>query len=194
MNWSDGYKELQKISPEQVVDAWGSEKLDYDYANNSCTPGKMCGHYTQMVWRTTTTVGCAMAVCEDNQTQVWVCQYQPAGNIVGSKPYRAIIFTVNVLCNNALRNFSRLLLDLVENFRDRDEINVGLHSPALSLMLGYARSATQHGRRRGGSAVRCSCRFSLFASSFFQFVARCAEFNSTQVPLVLVPDLSLSTS
>jgi len=36
MNWSDGRKELQKISPQQVVDSWGSEKADYDYANNSC--------------------------------------------------------------------------------------------------------------------------------------------------------------
>ena len=87
MNWSDGRKELQKISPEQVVDSWGSEKIDYDYEKNSCTPDKMCGHYTQMVWRTTTTVGCAIAVCEDNLTQVWVCQYQPAGNLLGSKPY-----------------------------------------------------------------------------------------------------------
>jgi pathogenesis-related protein 1 len=87
VNWSDGRKELQKVAPQQVVDSWGSEKADYDYANNSCTPGKMCGHYTQMVWRTTTTVGCAMAVCEDTKTQVWVCQYQPAGNRTGSKPY-----------------------------------------------------------------------------------------------------------
>lgn len=87
MNWSDGRKELQKVTPEQVVDGWGSEKKDYNYANNSCTPGKMCGHYTQMVWRTTTTVGCAMAVCEDSQQQVWVCQYQPPGNWVGKKPY-----------------------------------------------------------------------------------------------------------
>jgi pathogenesis-related protein 1 len=87
MNWSDGRKELQTISPQQVVDSWGSEKAEYDYANNSCAPGKMCGHYTQMVWRTTTSVGCAMAVCEDTQQQVWVCQYQPAGNWLGEKPY-----------------------------------------------------------------------------------------------------------
>ncbi len=87
MNWSDGRKELQNISPEQVVDSWGGEKADYDYASNSCTPGKMCGHYTQIVWHTTTSVGCAKAVCEDIQTQVWVCQYQPAGNWVGNKPY-----------------------------------------------------------------------------------------------------------
>lgn len=85
--WSDGRKELQHVTPKQVVDGWGSEKADYDYTNNSCTPGKMCGHYTQMVWRATTSVGCAVAVCEDTQQQVWVCQYQPAGNWVGNKPY-----------------------------------------------------------------------------------------------------------
>jgi pathogenesis-related protein 1 len=87
LTWSDGRKELQTVSPENVVDSWGSEKADYDYANNRCTPGKMCGHYTQIVWRTTTTVGCAMAVCEDTQEQVWACRYQPAGNWVDRKPY-----------------------------------------------------------------------------------------------------------
>jgi len=47
----------------------------------------MCGHYTQVVWRSTTTVGCAMAVCKDSQEQIWVCQYQKPGNWVGQKPY-----------------------------------------------------------------------------------------------------------
>ncbi len=87
MNWSDGRKEQQLISPQQVVDRWGGEKADYDHVSNNCVPGKMCGHYTQVVWRTTKTVGCGMAVCENAQTQVWVCQYQPPGNWVGSKPY-----------------------------------------------------------------------------------------------------------
>lgn len=85
--WSDGRKELQQVTAKQVVDRWGSEKANYDYTNNSCMPGKMCGHYTQVVWRATRKVGCAMAVCDDTQAQVWVCQYQPAGNWVGEKPY-----------------------------------------------------------------------------------------------------------
>ena len=87
ITWSDGRKELQKVTPDKVVNSWGSEKSDYDYSDNQCTQGKMCGHYTQMVWRTTKTFGCAKAVCEDTQEQVWVCQYQPAGNLVGRKPY-----------------------------------------------------------------------------------------------------------
>jgi pathogenesis-related protein 1 len=85
--WSDGRRELSQVPPEKPVDSWGGEKRDYDYAKNRCAPGKMCGHYTQMVWKTSTQVGCARAVCEDSQEQVWVCQYQPAGNVVGRKPY-----------------------------------------------------------------------------------------------------------
>lgn len=87
LTWSDGSRELQKVSAGKVVDSWGGERADYDYAGNHCASGKMCGHYTQMVWRTTTTVGCAMAVCDDTQEQVWACQYQPAGNWTGRKPY-----------------------------------------------------------------------------------------------------------
>lgn len=87
LQWSDGRRELQRVSPDKVVNSWAGEKADYDYVNNRCAPGKMCGHYTQIVWRNTNEVGCAVAVCEDTQEQIWVCQYKPAGNWMGSKPY-----------------------------------------------------------------------------------------------------------
>jgi len=87
LTWPDGRSEQLDIPAQQVVDSWGSEKSDYDYISNQCAEGKICGHYTQLVWRATRTVGCGMAVCDDTHEQVWVCRYQPAGNWVGEKPY-----------------------------------------------------------------------------------------------------------
>jgi uncharacterized protein YkwD len=73
-------------SPKDVVDAWGSEIVDYDYATNSCQPGKVCGHYTQVVWRDTQKVGCGTASCNDGSI-FWVCNYDPPGNYMGQTPY-----------------------------------------------------------------------------------------------------------
>ncbi len=78
--------QVQAVSGEAVVNAWGSEVEDYDYASNTCAQGAVCGHYTQVVWSNTKTVGCGMALCAD-KAQVWVCNYAPAGNFMGEKPY-----------------------------------------------------------------------------------------------------------
>ena len=70
-----------------VVTRWASEACDYDYASNTCL-GQMCGHYTQLVWRATTLVGCgARSGCPGNFGVVVVCNYWPAGNFVGRWPY-----------------------------------------------------------------------------------------------------------
>lgn len=80
--------ELQEVTEQQVVDSWASEQQWYSHKTNTCNapPGKGCGHYTQVVWRNTSEVGCARAVCSDN-SQIWVCNYAPAGNIIGQRPY-----------------------------------------------------------------------------------------------------------
>jgi len=86
LRYSNGSTKLQPVTPARVIDNWSGEKQHYDYASNSCAAGKMCGHYTQVVWRTTTEIGCAKALCGDN-SQVWVCNYAPSGNWRGQKPY-----------------------------------------------------------------------------------------------------------
>jgi pathogenesis-related protein 1 len=79
--WSSGFT----ATTQQVVDAWGNEVKDYTYATNKCATGKMCGHYTQVVWKDTTEVGCGKATC--GAQQIWVCNYNPPGNWIGQKPY-----------------------------------------------------------------------------------------------------------
>ena len=84
--WSDGRVEVQKIGSQKVVDSWASEEANYTHSSNSCKPGKVCGHYTQVVWKKSTEVGCAKAVC-GNKSQVWVCNYNPPGNFAGQRPF-----------------------------------------------------------------------------------------------------------
>ena len=84
--YSTGATAVQPVTSTQVTNSWGNEKKGYTYATNTCAAGKVCGHYTQVVWKSTTDVGCGKAICAD-KTQVWACQYTPAGNYVGQKPY-----------------------------------------------------------------------------------------------------------
>ena len=78
-----------------LVDGWAAEAASYDYATNTCAAGQVCGHYTQIVWRATTSVGCVLHTCSGGTpppgwTGSWdllVCDYVPAGNVVGQRPY-----------------------------------------------------------------------------------------------------------
>ena len=86
-NYGENLYEIQgaPATPNMVVKAWADEVTDYDYKANSCIASKMCGHYTQIVWATTTQVGCAVA--KGGNREVWVCEYNPPGNWVGKRPY-----------------------------------------------------------------------------------------------------------
>ncbi|XP_078606729.1 cysteine-rich secretory protein LCCL domain-containing 2-like isoform X5 [Branchiostoma floridae x Branchiostoma japonicum] len=78
----------------ELVQMWYDEHHDFTYP--SYCRGPMCTHYTQMVWATTTKVGCSIRLCET--MQVWgeewpktlylVCDYSSKGNWIGYAPYK----------------------------------------------------------------------------------------------------------
>lgn len=75
------------------VDCWtygtilGTEKCPAACYSQLSSDG--CGHYTQIVWRSSTEVGCGFASCTKSGTNwdLWVCNYRKQGNIVGQAPY-----------------------------------------------------------------------------------------------------------
>jgi hypothetical protein len=73
----------------QLVDIWGDEKRYFIggiFPNVSSTGNwKDVGHYTQVVSRITTQVGCGLATANGNIAMV--CRYSPGGNVVGQSIY-----------------------------------------------------------------------------------------------------------
>ena len=80
------YASSGQARPQDAVNAWASEGANYTYSTNSCSGGT-CGHYTQVVWRDTLELGCAVGNCSGLQfPNSIVCDYGPGGNS-GGLPY-----------------------------------------------------------------------------------------------------------
>jgi uncharacterized protein YkwD len=69
-----------RLGAQAAVKLWADEKDNYtyspkyDFATNT-------GHYTQLVWRKSTHIGCGSATCSNGS--VVVCRYDPPGNYIG---------------------------------------------------------------------------------------------------------------
>lgn len=74
---------------EEMVDAWAREKRVFKpgtFPDNSTTGRYQdVGHYTQLMWRDTRRVGCALAT--GAKEDVLVCRYSDAGNWIGERPF-----------------------------------------------------------------------------------------------------------
>lgn len=65
---------------------WYGEIAQFHYGPLTDDNWSAAGHYTQMIWRSTTTVGMGRATCP-NGWVVIVAEYDPPGNYIGQTPY-----------------------------------------------------------------------------------------------------------
>src|SRR6185369_16950939 len=78
------------LTPEQLVDLWSREKRMLQPglfpAVSRTGQWEDVAHYTQMVWPTTTRVGCAVFAADWDYL---ICRYSPPGNIDGKPVFAA---------------------------------------------------------------------------------------------------------
>jgi pathogenesis-related protein 1 len=89
-------------SISDAVDGWNSEGACWTFGtisgteqcDSTCTQrlasSESCGHYTQLVWRGTQSVGCGYATClasDGFKWEFWACNYAAPGNVRGRAPF-----------------------------------------------------------------------------------------------------------
>ncbi|XP_047974839.1 pathogenesis-related protein 1C-like [Salvia hispanica] len=73
-----------QFTGEDAVSIWVSEGQNYSSSSNTCN-GVSCEQYTQVVWRDSTQLGCALLECSN--LIFAICCYYPPGNIAGQTPF-----------------------------------------------------------------------------------------------------------
>lgn len=89
LDWSGSSNRIQenKAAWKKAIKGWYDESKNWNYASSKSSRG-VTGHFTAMVWKDTTKVGCAMNVKCSNQfpgmtNNIVVCRYKKHPNMIG---------------------------------------------------------------------------------------------------------------
>jgi hypothetical protein len=94
--WTPSNPNYMGAAPATTL--WADEQEDWTYSSSgsgTCAPSAVCGHWTQMIWASSSRLGCGAAVCSSVESaggltpplKIVVCQYTGPGNYVGQPPY-----------------------------------------------------------------------------------------------------------
>ena len=67
------------LDGSSVTAMWYDEIKDYSFGNGGFSMNT--GHFTQVVWRDSRSIGCGKATCRG--MDIYVCNYDPPGNVEG---------------------------------------------------------------------------------------------------------------
>ena len=93
-----------EITSTKPVDEWYSEIKNYNFSQPGFTIDS--SHFSQLIWKETTKMGCGASVRDDGVTYKVVCNYYKAGNILNSQKFEENVLEysydnriiVNYLC------------------------------------------------------------------------------------------------
>ncbi|WCJ34616.1 CAP (Cysteine-rich secretory proteins Antigen 5 and Pathogenesis-related 1 protein) superfamily protein [Euphorbia peplus] len=83
-------------APKDVVKCWADEGPYYNPVTNECVDDQICGHYTQLIWKNSKQIGCGRSECNDQLGFMYVCEYDPPGNIYNKGPLGGV-FTGSII-------------------------------------------------------------------------------------------------
>ncbi|KAK3844494.1 MAG: CAP domain-containing protein, partial [Linnemannia gamsii] len=75
-NLAAGYKDFKT-----GIAAWYDEHTQYNYNGGGFSGAT--GHFTQVVWKGSKRIGCAKKFCPGSNWTIYICNYDPPGNVSG---------------------------------------------------------------------------------------------------------------
>ncbi|XP_006755831.1 PREDICTED: C-type lectin domain family 18 member A isoform X1 [Myotis davidii] len=82
VGWNVQLLPVGSASFVHVVGLWFAEGQRYSHEAAECALNATCTHYTQLVWATSSQLGCGQHPCSGEQAEMeaFVCAYSPGGN------------------------------------------------------------------------------------------------------------------
>eukprot|EP01132_Coremiostelium_polycephalum_P008252 gene8252-10140_t len=105
-------------SPADLIEELSLTKNNYNYDDLQCYGNPDCSPYTNLIWNTTTQIGCSKSNC--NGTWYVVCNYYPYGTYSGIAPYVANNHSSDAKMNT-INEPNRI--NLYDNLEARDRLS-----------------------------------------------------------------------
>merc|ERR1712032_1103112 len=103
MMWNDGRREQSPdATVANAVKNWYDEVANCEWPGCTNNPAPlMVGHFTALIWKGMTTIGCSDLVLQDNSGTQVVCRYtNVAPNLRNDGEYEANVFNINDKCDD----------------------------------------------------------------------------------------------
>ena len=132
-NLAEGYQNVTA-----AVEGWGNERDHFNFANGGFS--EKTGHFTQLVWKNTTTTGCGRQDCG---TSGWLifCEYWPPGNVGGEyqQDVQQELKGMGSPDDSALGKYVQYIHEKTGSASRTKRFNLGLCVTAMMLVLGMVR-------------------------------------------------------